>query len=71
MATVTGVSIDQFGQILLPLEANRELNLHNDDWLKVSIKSDHIVIAPQTRDTIDKNLIEALIHEGIVMDLDK
>lgn len=71
MAAKTLVTIDEFGQILLPLEANRELNLHNDDLLKVSIKSDHIIVAPLTKDAIDKNLIEALIHEGILMDLNK
>ncbi len=71
MAIINRVTIDEFGQILLPLEANQELKLRNDSCLKVSITSDHIVLVPLTKDTIDNNLIEALIHEGILMDLNR
>ncbi|MDD3888423.1 MAG: AbrB/MazE/SpoVT family DNA-binding domain-containing protein [Syntrophomonadaceae bacterium] len=68
MCTVTSITIDEFGQIQIPLEVNQELNLQNNDWLKVSIKSDHIVMVP-SRDVLDQELLDALIHEGILIDV--
>ncbi len=67
MATVASITVDEFGQILIPLEINQKLNLQNNDWLKVSLKSDHIVIVP-SRDVLDNELLEDLIREGILIE---
>ena len=64
MATLT---IAEDGQIRLPLEVNQQLNLKNNDWLKVSIKSDHIVLIPPRE--VDEELIAALIHEGVLIEV--
>ena len=66
MATLT---IAEDGQILLPLEVNRQLNLKNNDWLKVSIKSDRIVLIPPRE--VDEELIAVLIHEGVIIQVPK
>lgn len=71
MSTITSITIDESGKILLPLEANQELKLHNGNCFKVSITSEHIVLAPLTNATVDQNLITALIHEGVLMDPNK
>ena len=65
MATIT---IDENGQILLPLEVNNKLNLQNNDWLKVNIKSDHVVLIP-LKSGIDEELLDIIIHEGILIDV--
>lgn len=64
MSTIT---IDEFGQIRIPLEVNKELKLQNNDWLKVSVKPDYIVIIP-SKNELDEDLLEALKHEGILID---
>ena len=68
MATITNITIDENGQILLPLEVNKQLNLQNNDWLKVNIKSDHIVLIP-LKSGIDEELLDIIIHEGILIDV--
>ena len=69
MATIIGsITIDEYGQILLPLEVNQQLNLQNNDWLKVNIKSDHIVLVPP-KSGIDEELLDIIIHEGILIDV--
>jgi len=73
MATTISITIDDFGQILLPLEVNKQLNLKNDDYLKVSIQSNQIVIAPFKSwfdEELDEELLKALIHEGILIDVE-
>jgi bifunctional DNA-binding transcriptional regulator/antitoxin component of YhaV-PrlF toxin-antitoxin module len=67
MSTVTSITIDEFGQIMLPLEVNQELNLQNNDWLKVNIRPDCIVMVP-SRDALDTELLDELIREGILID---
>jgi len=62
------ITINELGHIQIPLELNRELNLMNNEQLIVSVKSDHIVIIPSCEE-IDENLIEALIHDGIIIDV--
>ena len=64
----TNITIDENGQILLPLEVNKQLNLQNNDWLKVNIKSDHIVLIP-LKSGIDEELLDIIIHEGILIDV--
>lgn len=73
MATTISITIDDFGQILLPLEVNKQLNLKNNDYLKVSIKSDQIVIVPFKSwfdDELDEGLLKTLLHEGILIDVE-
>jgi len=73
MATTISITIDDFGQILLPLEVNKQLNLKNDDYLKVSIQSNQIVIAPFKSwfdEELDEELLKTLIHEGILIDVE-
>ena len=68
MSTIISITIDDFGQILLPLEVNEQLYLRNNDYLKVSIKADQIVIAPFKSgldDELDEGLLVTLLHEGI------
>lgn len=60
------ITINEDGQILIPLATNKSLGLQNRDWLKVNIKEEHIVLTPSRE--IDVELIEALIHEGILID---
>lgn len=71
MATTISITIDDFGQILLPLEVNKQLNLKNDDYLIVSIQSNQIVIAPfksWVDDELDEGLLKTLLQEGILLD---
>lgn len=71
MATTISITIDDFGQILLPLEVNKQLNLKNGDYLKVSIQSNQIIIAPFKSwfdEELDEELLKTLIHEGILID---
>ncbi|EHQ89082.1 AbrB/MazE/SpoVT family DNA-binding domain-containing protein [Desulfosporosinus youngiae] len=73
MATTISVTIDDFGQILLPLEVNKQLNLTNGDYLKVSIQSNQIVIAPFKSwfdEELNEGLLKALLHEGILIDVE-
>jgi len=62
---MTAIEIDEYGQILLPLEVNQQLNLKNNDWVKVNIKSDHILMIPLRE--ADEELIEELIDQGILL----
>ncbi|MEN6460128.1 MAG: AbrB/MazE/SpoVT family DNA-binding domain-containing protein [Syntrophomonas sp.] len=62
------ITIDESGHIRIPLEANQKLNLKDNDWLQVSVKSDHIEINPPS-DELDEGLIETLIHEGVIIDI--
>ena len=62
---MTTIEIDEYGQILLPLEVNQQLNLQNYDWLKVSITTDHILMIPLRE--ADAELIEELIGQGIFL----
>jgi|GEM_PF-985731 hypothetical protein len=71
MATTISITINDFGQMLLPLEVNKQLNLQNNDYLKVSIQSNLIVITPFKScldQELDEGLIETLLHEGILID---
>ncbi|ACV62745.1 hypothetical protein Dtox_1904 [Desulfofarcimen acetoxidans DSM 771] len=73
MATTISITIDDFGQILLPLEVNKQLNLQNNDSLKVSIKSNQIVITPSKSwldEELDEGLLKTLLHEGILIDVE-
>jgi AbrB family looped-hinge helix DNA binding protein len=65
----TTITIDENGQIRIPLEVNKELNFHNNEWVKVSVKSDHLVIIP-TKDKLDEEYLAALIHDGILIDVE-
>jgi bifunctional DNA-binding transcriptional regulator/antitoxin component of YhaV-PrlF toxin-antitoxin module len=62
------ITIDEAGHIRIPLEANQKLNLEDNEWLQVSVKSDHIEINPSSEE-LDEDLIEALIHEGVIIDI--
>ena len=69
MSTIIGnITIDEYGQILLPLEVNQQLNLQNNDWLKVNIKRNYIVLVP-LKSGIDEELLDIIIHEGILIDV--
>jgi len=57
------IKIDEYGQILIPLEVNQQLNLQNNDWIKVSLKKDHILMIPLRE--ADAELIEQLIDQGV------
>lgn len=73
MATTISITIDDFGKILLPLEVNKQLNFKNDDYLKVSIKSNQIVLAPfefWQEEELDEDILKTLIHEGILVDVE-
>ncbi|MEA1961637.1 MAG: AbrB/MazE/SpoVT family DNA-binding domain-containing protein [Bacillota bacterium] len=58
-------TLDENGQISLPLEANHFLNLQSYDYLKVEIKSDSIILIPLK--AIDEESINQFIHEGILI----
>jgi len=62
------IKIDEFGQILLPLKINQELNLRNNDWLKVNITSDSVVLTPSRE--VDGELIEKLIQHGVLINVE-
>lgn len=66
MTIKTTITIDENGQILLPLEVNQYLNVQNCDWLQVRIQSDGIVIIPPKE--LDEETIKELIHAGILID---
>ncbi|MDD2585889.1 MAG: AbrB/MazE/SpoVT family DNA-binding domain-containing protein [Syntrophomonadaceae bacterium] len=68
MATIASITIDDDGQIILPLELNKQLDLQNNDWLRVSIKSDHIVLIA-SKDELDEEVVEDLIRQGILIDI--
>lgn len=68
MITFTNFIVEDNGQILIPLEVNQYLNLEHNDWLKVSIESDYIVIIPP-QNGLDEVLLEELVHEGILIDV--
>jgi bifunctional DNA-binding transcriptional regulator/antitoxin component of YhaV-PrlF toxin-antitoxin module len=68
MITFTNLIIEDDGKILIPLEVNQYLNLDHNDWLKVSIESDYIVINPP-KIGLDEVLLEELVHEGILIDV--
>lgn len=73
MATTISITIDDFGKIVLPLEVNEQLNFKNDDYLKVSIKSNQIVLAPLKfwfDEELDEEMLNTLIHEGILVDIE-
>jgi len=73
MATTISITIDDFGRILLPLEVNKQLNLKNDDYLKVSIQSNQIVIASFKSwfdEELDEEFLKTLVHEGILIDVE-
>lgn len=74
MATTISITIDDFGKIVLPLEVNEQLNFKNDDYLKVSIKSNQIVLAPLKfwfDEELDEEMLNTLIHEGILVDIEQ
>ncbi len=60
------ITIDESGHLRIPMEVNQVLKLRNNELLKVSVKSDHILIIPSSSE-LDDDLIEALIHEGIII----
>jgi len=60
------ITINQDGHILLPLEIKEKLNLRHNDWFKASFKSEHIVLM-HSKSEVDEELIEALIHEGVLI----
>lgn len=62
------IQIGKDGQIILPIEINNELNLHDNDYLKVSIKEKHIELIP-TRTELSEEIIQKLIHEGILLEV--
>ncbi|KGK91270.1 AbrB family transcriptional regulator [Desulfosporosinus sp. HMP52] len=73
MATTISMTIDDFGQILLPLEVNKQLNLKNGDCLRVSIQLNQIVIASvrsENDEDLDEELLKTLLHEGILIDIE-
>jgi len=57
--------INDNGETVLPLEANKYLNLRSYDWLKVKIEADSIIIIPPQ--ALDEEAIEGLIHAGILI----
>jgi len=60
---MTALKIDEYGQILLPLEVGKQLDLQNNDWLKVNIQNNQIVMTPLREP--DADLVEELIDQGI------
>jgi bifunctional DNA-binding transcriptional regulator/antitoxin component of YhaV-PrlF toxin-antitoxin module len=67
MTVKTTITIDENGQILLPLEVNQYLNVQNYDWLQVRIQSDGIVIIPPQE--LDEEIVQELIRAGILIDI--
>lgn len=66
------ITINEHGQILLPLEVSQILNLQNNDVLKVKIESDRVILIPQTAEINDnafEEILEQIIHEGILIDI--
>jgi bifunctional DNA-binding transcriptional regulator/antitoxin component of YhaV-PrlF toxin-antitoxin module len=66
MSVNATITIDENGQIILPLELNQYLNLKSFEWLKVKIESDVIILVPPK--ALDEETIESLIHAGILID---
>ncbi|ACV62543.1 hypothetical protein Dtox_1686 [Desulfofarcimen acetoxidans DSM 771] len=66
---IDNITIDEYGQIMLPLEVNQQLNLKNNEWIKVNIKSDHILLVP-SKPGIDEELLDIIMHEGILIDIE-
>ncbi|ABO50289.1 hypothetical protein Dred_1764 [Desulforamulus reducens MI-1] len=72
MPTLTGITIDEYGQLRFPLEVSQILNLKNNEMLKVKIQSDHLVLIPQkagTDEEILDEMLKVIIHEGILIDI--
>lgn len=61
------ITIDDTGQIILPLEVNQYLSLRSFDWLKVKLEPDAIVLVPPK--ALEEETIEDLIHAGILIDI--
>lgn len=68
MITFTNLIIEDDGQILIPVEVNQHLNLKHNDWLRVNIESDYVVIIPP-QIGLDEEMLEQLVHEGILIDV--
>jgi len=66
---MAAIEINKNGQIVISLAVNQQLNLKNNDWLQVSIQSDHIVLIPPRE--VDEELIATLIHEGVIIQASK
>lgn len=65
---VKDIIIDQeYGHILLPLHTGQQLNLDDFNWLKVDVKSDHMVLSPFSYG-VDDDFLETLINEGVLID---
>jgi len=61
-------TIGKNGQMLqLPLEVNEKLRLKENDWFQACIKPEHIALI-HSGSEVDEELLEALIHEGILID---
>ncbi|MEG6521811.1 AbrB/MazE/SpoVT family DNA-binding domain-containing protein [Desulfotomaculum sp. 1211_IL3151] len=64
--------INEHGQLLLPLEVGKLLNLQNDDLLKVTIESNYILLTLENIETKEdgvEKILDNLIHEGILIDI--
>jgi hypothetical protein len=65
MATI---KINESGHIEIPLKDDQKSKFKDNDYVKVNVKSDRIVIVP-TDHELDEELIKALIHDGIIIDI--
>lgn len=68
MDTMVKISIENNGQLSIPLEANEYLNLQHNDWLKVSVQNNCIMLIPPKAE-LDEEFIADLIHAGILVDV--
>lgn len=66
MSIITRMTVDSDG-LKLPLELKEKLGLRHNDWIRVCIKSDHIKLIT-SRIELDKEILDQLIHEGILID---
>lgn len=62
------MKVDKDGQLVLPLEVCKKANLHNNDWLRVKIQPDCMLLIP-SRVEIDEEIIEDFIHQGILINV--
>lgn len=68
MVTISRITINDDGHIVIPLQLNKRLKLQNNDWLRVSRKSDCTILIP-ARVEMDEEIVEDLIHQGILIDV--
>lgn len=57
---MAAIKIDEHGQIFIPLELSQQIDLQNNDWLKVNVKANQIIMTPH-RDP-DEDSIQELIN---------